>query len=294
MNLRAEPSTASAIVRLLHPEEELTLLDLASTDGYFHARTDDGEEGWVWSKNVRLQLTASATVLALATTAPSGAASTISESWAHPAPHGSSFKNTDGPCRATGDGGDTDTNRLKNRDDEPTSFHDVTWDAIASLDYPEHKPKEIIHWEATDREEIEKVEGKAVRVIGYIAAVKQQNKKPGESTNCHSNKAAETDWHVALVKDFGDGEKTSIVVETTPRLRKKHPGWTIGKIREWEDADAPVRITGWLMFDPEHTNHLGKYRSTLWEMHPITKIEVLDENNHWVSLETIAHRPGDD
>ena len=94
------------------------------------------------------------------------------------------------------------------------------------------------------------------------------------------------------MKDFGDGEKTSIVVETTPRLRKKHPGWTLTKIREWEDADTPVRVTGWLLFDPEHTNHIGRYRSTLWEVHPITKIEVLDENNHWVDLESITHRPG--
>ncbi len=28
------------------------------------------------------------------------------------------------------------------------------------------------------------------------------------------------------------------------------------------------------MFDPEHRNRLGKYRMTLWETHPITKIEV--------------------
>jgi hypothetical protein len=47
---------------------------------------------------------------------------------------------------------------------------------------------------------------------------------------------------------------------------------------------APVRISGWLMFDPEHAAAFGKYRGTLWEIHPITKIEVL-RNNNWVDLD---------
>ena len=35
-----------------------------------------------------------------------------------------------------------------------------------------------------------------------------------------------------------------------------------------------------------HRNHLGKYRSTLWEIHPITKIEVF-KDNRWVDLDTL-------
>jgi len=38
-----------------------------------------------------------------------------------------------------------------------------------------------------------------------------------------------------------------------------------------------VRISGWLMLDPDHRNHLGTFRSTLWELHPITKFEVYTE-----------------
>lgn len=288
VNLRAEPTTDSAVVRLLHPDETLTLVSPASTNRFFHVKTDQGEDGWVWSRNVHVELTESATVLTLTTSTP---ATAISSAWQHPPPHGSTFPNVDGPCGATGDGGDTTTNRLKNRMDEPSTAHDVAWDAIASLAYPQHMPKEFTEWKDHE-DEILAYEGAAVRVVGYIAAIKPQNKKPGESTNCHSNKAAETDWHIALVQNFGDGEKTSIVVETTPRLRKKHTGWALAKLREWEDEDAPVRITGWLLFDPEHAGHIGRYRSTLWEVHPITKIEVLDENHHWVDLETVAHRAG--
>ena len=39
-----------------------------------------------------------------------------------------------------------------------------------------------------------------------------------------------------------------------------------------------------LMVDPEHRNHLGKFRSTLWEIHPITKIEVFS-NGEWINLD---------
>lgn len=34
------------------------------------------------------------------------------------------------------------------------------------------------------------------------------------------------------------------------------------------------------MLDPDHRNHLNKYRHTLWEIHPITKIEIY-EGNEW-------------
>jgi hypothetical protein len=40
------------------------------------------------------------------------------------------------------------------------------------------------------------------------------------------------------------------------------------------------------MFDPEHTNHLGKYRMTLWEIHPITRIEVF-QNGAWIELDQL-------
>jgi hypothetical protein len=38
------------------------------------------------------------------------------------------------------------------------------------------------------------------------------------------------------------------------------------------------------MLDPEHKAHLGHFRQTLWEIHPITKIAVF-RNGHWVNLD---------
>jgi hypothetical protein len=43
---------------------------------------------------------------------------------------------------------------------------------------------------------------------------------------------------------------------------------------------AKIRITGWMMFDQEHPDQLHVtqqhpiIRGSLWEIHPVTKIEV--------------------
>jgi hypothetical protein len=137
-------------------------------------------------------------------------------------------------------------------------------------------------------EAIARFEGVAVQTIGYVVAIKPQASNT-ESCNCSWKGEKATDWHIALVEHPGDGEKTSIVVEPTPRIKKNHPKWTKGNLSPWLNVDTPVRISGWLLFDPSHTNHLNKYRSTLWEIHPITKIEVWDiDGEKWVTLDDVT------
>ncbi len=75
----------------------------------------------------------------------------------------------------------------------------------------------------------------------------------------------------------------AIVVESTPGIRKHHPEWTPTALKPRVDSADPVRISGWLMMDPAHRNHLGKYRATLWEIHPITRIEVF-KDGAWSEL----------
>ena len=57
----------------------------------------------------------------------------------------------------------------------------------------------------------------------------------------------------------------------------------------WEETRSGGELTAVrLLFDPQHTNHLKKYRSTLWEIHPITKIEVWDtDTEKWVDLDDV-------
>lgn len=57
VNLRADPSSQHEPLRLLEPPEVVALLDTTKVSGYLRVRTDDGLEGWVWSRNVQVDLT---------------------------------------------------------------------------------------------------------------------------------------------------------------------------------------------------------------------------------------------
>lgn len=41
-----------------------------------------------------------------------------------------------------------------------------------------------------------------------------------------------------------------------------------------------------LMYDPQHKNHMGRYRMTLWEIHPIPKIETF-RGGKWFDLDSL-------
>jgi hypothetical protein len=98
-----------------------------------------------------------------------------------------------------------------------------------------------------------------------------------------------------LTAHVGEGEDVAIIVETTPRVRREHASWTTARLKPWTSHVGShanpnynrqkVRISGWLMLDPEHQDMIdGGLRSTLWEVHPITKIEVWD-SGQWVDLD---------
>lgn len=57
VNLRSDPSTNIKPIVLLTPPAQLTLLDADKQNGFYHARTSDGKEGWVWAKNVVVEST---------------------------------------------------------------------------------------------------------------------------------------------------------------------------------------------------------------------------------------------
>ena len=297
VNLRSDPSTNNDPIDKLTPRTQLQLLETDATNGFLHVKVN-GESGWVWSRNVRIQ---QAPPSGSGAGTPSGApATSISTSWDKPALQDSSFVSDEGTCGETGDGGDADTNRRKNRTDVPSSYNAVTWDAINTLNYAKGAPKSRMDWTAAQLSTITPVEGAALIVEGYLYKVKVESSSPtaasgGESTNCHARLANDVDWHMPLTANVGEGENVAIIVETTPRVRRGHPNWTTTRLKPWtshigSSANSSynkqkVRISGWLMLDPEHQDMISEaLRSTLWEIHPITKIEVWD-NGSWVDID---------
>jgi hypothetical protein len=287
-NLREGPSTSDKIILLLKTGEELELIDPEPTQNYYHVRTTEGEEGFAYAKNLTVKVAPEKIRTELA--APSGKpAEEISSAWEKPAPKKTTFQGQGGTCPWDGDKSDPETFVNKNRADtaeqDGIPYHDVTWSAIALLKYPVAKPLRK-NWTVEQIAEIAPFEGAAVRTTGYLVAFKPQSGGKGEGTNCHLSASSDTDTHMALVGNVGDGEKTAVVIEYTPRFLKLHPKWKKSVLSPWLNSDDPVRISGWLMLDPDHRNHLNRFRSTLWEIHPITKIEVW-KDNQWVDVDTM-------
>jgi hypothetical protein len=184
-------------------------------------------------------------------------------------------------CPPEGDGGDPALNLLKNRVDEG-DYVPVDFDAIVQLPWPESiERRDRKNWPAAETAEVARYEGIPVVVEGFLYNTRLEGP---ESPNCHGADAEQRDWHVWLIKAPNDDRTGSIVVETTPRIRAQHPGWTVQKMNEAENDDLPARISGWLMLDPEHPDQLGKTRGTIWEIHPITQIELMVDGQ-WVLLD---------
>src|SRR5712672_2128500 len=169
--------------------------------------------------------------------------------------------------------------------DVTPSYHEVTWKALQSLPYPVAR-RSLDQWTPQQIAEIKPYEGVPVSITGYLLAIKVEDRGSGESTNCHFVNPEEVDWHMPFTEHPGDGEDTAVVVETSPRVRKSHPKWTTANLAPWVNSHAQVRISGWTLLDPEHRAHLGKYRSTLWEVHPVTKIEVFNDGQ-WVDVDNL-------
>lgn len=55
VNLRPTASTSHSPLAHLSVGARLSLLDANPTDGFYHAKTEDGMEGWVWGHNIRIE-----------------------------------------------------------------------------------------------------------------------------------------------------------------------------------------------------------------------------------------------
>lgn len=190
-------------------------------------------------------------------------------------------------CPAEGDGGDPRLNTLKNRVDS-ARWLPATFDAVVSLPWPGAVPHRRFRrdWSAADERAVSRFEGLPLAVEGYLVGAKQEGP---ESTNCHGADAAFRDWHLWLGADPGRDRTRSIVVETTPAVRAMHPNWSLTTVRRLVRDSTPVRVSGWLMLDPEHPDQIGKTRGTLWEIHPIMRIEA-KVDSQWVNIEDLPVR----
>ena len=118
----------------------------------------------------------------------------------------------------------------------------------------------------------------AAEITGYILEV-----SPGgsESCNCHAKGDKLIDTHIEVGTSSHSTKK--MIVEVSPRFKALHSGlWSTKNLRKL--IGKKVKIKGWLFFDAEHkqnatnTNPNGNnnWRTTCWELHPVTSIDVVN------------------
>ena len=277
VNLRSEASTNSDVLEKLRPGAQLQLAGSDKTNGFYYVTAPDGQEGWLWARNLEIA-TSGGTPTATPAPAPSSPStsgdlfSQLMNARTTPDPQ-PLIENGNQVCGPTGDAQDATAialNTKKNRIDVPCdgSYVDINWNDLRSL--PPDRTADFV--------------GAPVRVIGFLShRINVENTGRGESTNCHLLGDTEVDWHVYLTNSPAEPISQAIIVETTPRTRPQHR-WTTDMLSPLVDSQTSVRISGWLMYDSEHVNAIGTQRATVWEVHPITKIEI-QNNGQWVDLE---------
>ncbi len=133
-------------------------------------------------------------------------------------------------------------------------------------------------------------ENKAAKISGYVFNVKVGGT---ESCNCKTTDEAFKDTHIELTPDNTHIDpEYRMIVEITPRMRqimeKQGVDWSTSTLKDKLKGHL-VTVEGWLFYDKSHEpqafatnpeNTSGRnWRAACWEIHPITKIDVLDPSD---------------
>ena len=115
----------------------------------------------------------------------------------------------------------------------------------------------------------------AARIEGHVVGI---SLGPLEAANCFCRR----DIHIMLASRLGAPPREQVVLEITPRMETTKE-WSMEKLAR-EVVGRRVQFEGWLLFDTSHDDEsentapgrADNWRATAWEVHPITKIEILN------------------
>lgn len=196
-------------------------------------------------------------------------------------------------CPSAGSGGKSAAAyQQKNRVEIPCEFKRVTVGDILTLPMLPKNVRSLSDDDAA-RKLLTQTESTPVMVEGYFAMTKMAGK---EGVNC--GLADRLDLRMELRNDRVDDPSSSrqlhMVAEGTPWFQEAREGWTVANLgtyssytKGFKDQDyrgppTKIRVYGFLFFDEAHAydGSVGKIRATPWEIHPVVRIEVYD-NNQW-------------
>lgn len=110
--------------------------------------------------------------------------------------------------------------------------------------------------------EISATEARGVTVTGFVARLRRMD---------------DGDYHIQITEApvgrcLGSDSTDQLITELTPGIRARHPAYTWEALQPLCGAATQVQLTGSLLYDSPHKGDRG--RSTPWEVHPVTRIEV--------------------
>jgi hypothetical protein len=129
---------------------------------------------------------------------------------------------------------------------------------------------------------------RAARIVGFVVDVKVGGR---ETCNCGATNPIDRDTHLELALTPDAPPNQRIIVEVTPRLRKRMKAsgidWRTQTLQSHGKDGIKgkwIEVTGWLLFDIEHTDgaenstpgNPRNWRASCWEIHPIIDLRVLD------------------
>jgi hypothetical protein len=188
-------------------------------------------------------------------------------------------------CPPEGEGGDPKMNLLENRVDS-AKYVPVPFDSLTTLTWPKNVERlEMKDWSEANLAYISQYEGIPVAVEGYFVNLRESSPEPA---NCNWESSSYLSWIISFTKNPRDDRSQAVIVEVTPRVRLSRK-WTIDLIHDLIIGDhLPVRVSGWLYFDPGHPGDVGLTRATLWSIHPVMQIEAY-QDGRWLPLDRLPH-----
>ena len=285
-NLRPTPSGAQAPIRLLTPPETLTVISTTQVNGYYHVRTSQGEEGWIYRNSVRLGGTPP-----LASPPPPPSAASCgpgTEIIPHPACPAVGKHSQSGQLVAYKADSDAGLRNLAKRHvpDSNCTPKPFTLDDARSMQnfidntFGDARKSKAMFQPTRTLKNIATFggpmsEGDSVRLVAYLIKARDEG---SESVNCAGDDG--TDIHISIgPKTPHVTEFDGIVAEMIPQLPRP-AGWDATTLNRL--AGKQVLIIGGLSYDNEHLvnddaahpNGTQPKRFSLWEVHPITAFYV--------------------
>jgi hypothetical protein len=290
--LLGAPDGKNAIQKL-SKGAEVAVLPLERSGDFVYAGLPNGTEGWI-----RIEDTKTARASGLSSRA-------LFEARSAPAPCASSLAT----CPPKGcssdpthkiDSGSNEVKNVNNAELDSSSALDIDWNTIKELQeyvaetlrYPTgfgtsltKQQRAKLRTFPTSHGPIG--EGTVVSLIGFVSeTINPTNPNPhaggAESCNCDLTDDNEIDWHINLGPSQSSDEYEGIVIEITPHHRLA--GWSLDRIAQAGEQHTKLKVTGQLFFDNVHKirrsfeeNKRGNpARFSLWEIHPIRSIEVVE------------------